>query len=95
MGEFLVPRDLHLRIEDASILLNDTDRLVEGWDSIVVTVDVTQDGSQVQSQLLWVKLGCEGVDQVLLLASWDLDIVSGCRQVANDVRALRIEVCSP
>jgi hypothetical protein len=95
MGEVLVPRDLHLRIEDASILLNDADSLVEGWDSVVVTINVTQDGSQVQSQLLWVKLGCEGVDQVLLLASWDLDIVSCCRQVADNERALRIEVCSP
>jgi hypothetical protein len=42
-----------------------------------------------------VKLGCEGVGQALLLASWDLDIVLCCRQVAHDARALRIEVCSP
>lgn len=41
------------------------------------------------------KLGYERVGQALLLASWDLDIVSCCRQVANDARALRIEVCSP
>lgn len=84
-----------MRIEDASILLNDADSLIEGLDSVVGTVDVTQDGSQVQSQLLWVKLGYEIVGQALLLASWDLDIVSCCRQVANDARALRIEVCSP
>lgn len=68
-----------MRIEDASILLNDADSLIEGLDSVVVTVDVTQDGSQVQSQLLWVKLGCEDVGQALLLASWDLDIVLCCR----------------
>jgi hypothetical protein len=84
-----------LRIEDASILLNDADSLIEGLNSVVGTVDVTQDGSQVQSQLLWVKLGCEGVGQAVLLASWDLNIVLCCRQVAHDVRALRIEVCGP
>lgn len=94
-GRVLVQGDLHLRIEDASILLNNADSLIEGRDSVVGAVDVAQNGGQVQSQLLWVKLGCEGVDQVLLLASWDLDIVSCCRQVADDVRALRIEVCSP
>jgi hypothetical protein len=84
-----------LRIEDTSILLNNADSLIEGRDSVVGAVDVAQNGGQVQSQLLWVKLGCEGVDQVLLLASWDLDVISCCRQVADDVRALRIEVCSP
>ena len=84
-----------MRIEDASILLNDADSLIEGLDSVVGTVNVTQDGSQVQSQLLWVKLGYEIVGQALLLASWDLDIVSCCRQIANDARALRIKVCSP
>src|SRR3954453_21618971 len=86
---------LHLRIEDASILFHDADSLIEGRDSVVGTIGVTQDGGQVQSQLLWVKFGCEGVDQALLLASWDIDIVSCCRQVADDARALRIEVCSP
>jgi hypothetical protein len=94
-GHFLAQGGLHLRIEDASILLNDADSLIESRDSVVATVNVTQNGSQVQSQLLWVKFGCEDVGQAMLLASWDLDIVSFCRQVAHDARALRIEVCSP
>jgi hypothetical protein len=43
-----------LGIEDAGVLLDNTDGLVEGWEGVVSTINVAQDGGQVQSQLLWV-----------------------------------------
>ena len=82
-------------IEYASVLLDDADSLVEGRHSVVSPIGVAQDCGQIQSQLLWMELGCEIVGQTLLLASWDLDIVPCCRQVADDARTLRVEVWRP
>jgi hypothetical protein len=65
----------HLRIEDASVLLDDADGFIEGRDGIVSTIGVTQDGGQVQSQLLRVELGRKVVGKTVLLASRNLDIV--------------------
>ena len=84
-----------MRIENAGVLLDDTDGLVKGRDGVISTVNVAQDRSNVQPQLLRVELGCEVVSQCCLVAGRNLHVVPRCCQVAHDVRALAIKVGCP
>ena len=82
-------------IENASVRFDDAYSLVKGWDGVVSTIDVAQDRSNVQPELLWVQLGREVVGKGCLLARRDLHIVPRCCQVAHDARSLGIKIGCP
>lgn len=57
---------------------------------------VSDDGGEIQSQVLRVKLGDEVVVDAIGLAGGDFHIVPGSRQVTDDLRtSLRIEGSGP
>ncbi len=76
--------DVHLGVEDASSWLDDADSLVESLDLVDVTSLARDNGDQVETEINWVQVGSEGVGKSPLCASWNLDIVSGSSQVANN-----------
>jgi len=77
--------NLHLRVEDTGIWFDDGYSAVEGREG-EESILGADDGSQVQSQVLWVHVGGEAERQALLLARRDFNgILVGC-QVANNAR---------
>ena len=87
-------RDLHLRVEQARIRINDSDSAVERLDSIVCLI-LTDHSCEVQAKLLRVHICLEGEWQALLLAWRDLDSILLGSQVADDARAADVEVGCP
>lgn len=77
---------MHLRIEEAGGSLDNTDGLVVDLLGEDCTLYIREHGSQVESQVLGVHLGCEAVGQSLLLASWDRDVVACGSQIADNLR---------
>lgn len=75
--------DVHLRVEDTGIWLNDLDGTVEGLLG-VEGVALSNDGSQIQAKLLRVHVGLEYVWECLTFASWDLDAILLAGQVAHN-----------
>ena len=76
--------NIHLRVKDASCSLNNTNSLIESLDLINRTCLTGHNGNDVESQVLGVEISCEAERQSLLLASWNLNIISGMGQVADD-----------
>lgn len=75
--------DVHLRIKDAGIWLNDLDGPVEGLLG-VEGVALSNDSSQVQTKLLRVHVGLECIWECFTFASWDLDAILLAGQVAHN-----------
>ena len=86
--------DLHLRVEDTGVLVDNCDSTVEGLHSVEGTI-LRDHGSQVQTELLRVHVHLDAVWETLLLAWSDLDIDLLSGQVADNSRTGRIEVGGP
>jgi hypothetical protein len=76
---------VHLRVKEASRLLDDGDGLVVDGDGVEVVLAVTQNSNELQTELTGVQLGGEGVGNSLLLARGDLDRVFLGGQVADNL----------
>lgn len=77
---------VHLRVEDAGRRLNNANRLVicrKGIEGILVVLD---NGNELETHILGVHLGGEGVRDGFGLAGGDLGGVAGSGQVAQDDR---------
>jgi hypothetical protein len=75
-----------LWVEEAVSRLNNSDRLVVDRDSVKGVLLVLQYGHERQTQILGMHVGGEGVGHRLLCASWNLDGVLLCGEVADDTR---------
>jgi hypothetical protein len=85
-----------LGVEDAGIRLNDTDSLIVRLNSEELTIAIAQNCSEVQPQVLGVKLRGKAVAETLLATSRNLDIVASSSQVAENTGiSLRIGICAP
>lgn len=78
----------HLRIEDASIRLDNADCLIERRQSIWSPLAVSDHSRQIEFQILRLKLRSKIVADAFALASRNLYIVPRGRQVTNDLWAL-------
>jgi hypothetical protein len=74
----------HLGVEDAGSRVDNADSLVECLDLVDVTSLAVYNGNQVQSELLWVKIGGEAVRETLLLACGDQSVISSDSQIAHN-----------
>ena len=86
---------LHLRIENASIRLNNTDGLIERRQSVWSSLAVGDHSRQIEFQILWLKLCSKFVANTLALASGNFNVVSRGRQVTDILGALLGEGGSP
>lgn len=77
--------DLHLRVEDAVGPLDNSNSLVVGGDSEDSVLGVPQDSDELETEVLRVHLGGEGVGHSLLCTSRDLDRVLLRSKVAQDL----------
>jgi hypothetical protein len=77
--------DLHLRVEDAVGPLDNSNSLVVGGDSEDGVLGVPQDSDELETEVLGVHLGGEGVGYSLLCTSRDLDRVLLRSKVAQDL----------
>jgi len=75
---------IHLGVENADGRLHDRDRLVEGRDGEESLLGVLEHGHELQTQVLRVHLGGEGVRDGLLLAAGNGQAVALAGQVAQD-----------
>ena len=71
-------------VKDAGSSLDNADSLVVGLDLVHIPCLAREDGNQVQTEILRVEIRGEGVWEGLLLASWDLNIVTSRRDVADN-----------
>lgn len=76
-------RDVHLRVEDASGSLNNTDSLIESLNLINRTRLTSHNCNNIEPQILGMEISCEAERQGLLLASRNLNIVSRMGEVAD------------
>lgn len=86
--------DVHLRVEEAGVLINQRHSAIEGLHGVEGAV-LADDSCQVKTELLRMHVGLEAVWEGLLFAGGDLDRKLLGGQVAHDARALRVEVGSP
>lgn len=84
-----------MRIEDAGVLLDNGDGLVVCLDGVESVLMVTDDSSDVQSQILRVHLRRESVWNTLLFAWPDLHAITDSGQVPDEARACWVEVWGP
>lgn len=78
--------DLHLRVEYAVGPLDNSDSLVVGGDSENGVLGVPQDSNELETEVLGVHLGGEGVGHGLLCAGRNLDGVLLRGKVAQDLK---------
>ena len=78
----------HLRIEDASIRLDNADCLIERRQSMWSPLAVGDHGRQIEPQILRLKVRSKIVADAFALASRNLHIVPRGGQVTNDLWAL-------
>ena len=84
-----------MRVENASIRLNNTDGLIERRQSVWSSLAVGDHSRQIEFQVLWLKLCSELVANTLALAGGNLNIVSRGCQVTDILGALLREGSSP
>ena len=77
-----------MRIEDAGLGFHYAHRAIEGLDGEKVTLTVRKNGSDVQTKVLRMHFGSEAVANALLLASRNLDAITGGSQVADHLAIL-------
>jgi hypothetical protein len=85
----------HLRIEDAAVLLNNGYSLIVCLDGVEGILVITDDGRNVQSQVLGMHLRREGVGNTLLFTRPNFHPIAYCRQVSNKARSRWIEIGGP
>jgi hypothetical protein len=73
-----------LGVKDAGSSLDNADSLVVSLNLVDIARLARDDGDQVQPEILGVEVGGERVGKSLLLASWDLDIVAGSGDIADN-----------
>ena len=83
---------LHLRIKDTGIRLHHADSLVERLKRVRRALAVRHHSGQIQLQVLGLQDGGEAVADALACAGRDLDVVAGCRQVAEDLGTFGVAV---
>ena len=76
--------NLHLRVKDASIRLDDADSLVERLDSVESAFAVADYCCKTELEVLWVQLRGETVAERLLLTGRNLDVIASSCQVAHN-----------
>ena len=79
---------LHLRIEDASIRLDNADGLIKRRQSVWSPLAIGDHSRQIEFQILWLKLRSKIVADALALASGNLHVVPCGRQVTDYLWAL-------
>ena len=79
-------RSLQLRVKETGIGLYDRDSAIEGVQGVEGILGLNH-GSQIESQILWVKVRLESVRQGLLLARCNLDSILSSSQIAYDARS--------
>ena len=74
----------HLRVEEASVGLNDAHCLVEGLKGECRSLFVSDHSREIQSQILGLKVGGEAVADAVLFTCRYIDAVPGRSEIAND-----------
>lgn len=83
LGNWEEGRDVHLRVENGEWRFHYRHSLVEDHLREDGAFRVLQDRGDVQSNILWMHLGCESVGDALLLSSRDLDSISGRSEISQ------------
>lgn len=86
--------DIHLRIKDARVGLDNLDSTVESLLRIEL-VAFSNDGSQIQTKLLRMHVGLERIWEGLAFSRWDNNAILLAGQVAHDTSTCLIEIGSP
>ena len=79
---------MHLRVEYASIRLDDADGLVKRGKCVWSAFAVGDYSRQIEFQILWLELGSEIVADALALTCGNLHIVPRSRQVTDNLWSL-------
>lgn len=79
---------LHLRVEDASVRLDDADSLVESLKRIRRSLAISHHSGQVQLQILGLEDGRKAVADAVARSGWDLNIVTRRGQITEDLGTL-------
>ena len=74
-------------IEEAGSCLNNTDSLIVSLDLVDIARLARHNRDQVETELLGVQVGREGEWQALLLARWNLHIITSRRDIADNSSA--------
>ena len=77
-----------MRVEDASIRLDNADGLVESGQSVWSPLAIGDHSRQIEFQILWLKFGSKIVADALALARGNLHVVPRGSQVTDDLWTL-------
>lgn len=90
-----VTESSHLRIKNAGVWLYNADGLIERLQRKIISNTVGHYGGYFKPEILRMEFCDKIVRKTLLLACWDLHIVSRGGQVADNTAALRVQCCRP